>query len=98
MKRRATIIGIAAASVAASITVLIIWMMQPSYDDTVRGCQKALAAQSKAGGEGMPSACRDVKEDDYMGLVVGQALDDMPEKDRNLLDYYDDGSINDSIG
>lgn len=98
MKRRATIIGIAAVSVAASITVLIIWMMQPSYDDTVKGCQKALAAQSEAGGEGKPSACKDVKEDDYMGLIVGQAFDELPQEDQDLLDYHDDGSINDSIG
>lgn len=98
MKRRATIIGVAAVSVAASITMLIVWLMQPSYDDIVKDCQKALAAQSAAAGEGKPSACQDVEEDDYMGLVVGQAFDDLPQEDQDLLDYHDDGSINDSIG
>lgn len=30
----------------------------------MRDCQKALVAQTKAGGEGRPNACRNVKDDD----------------------------------
>ncbi|MGI5408002.1 hypothetical protein ACQEV9_14525 [Streptomyces chartreusis] len=38
--------------------------VRPSFDDIVRDCQKALVAQTKAGGEGRPNACKDVKDDD----------------------------------
>lgn len=74
------------------------WLTRPSYDDIVKDCQTALVAQTKAGGKGKPSACEDVKEDDYAALVMSNAIDGMSKKDRDMLDYYDDGSINDSLG
>ncbi|MFB7930435.1 hypothetical protein ACFC4C_15125 [Streptomyces sp. NPDC056039] len=99
MKRRTiTIISAAALAFVGLATGLIIWLLQPSYDDIVKGCQKALAAQSKADREGKPNACKDVKEDDYGALVISNAFDNLPQKDQDVLDYYDDGSINDSIG
>ncbi|MFE8991231.1 hypothetical protein ACFYMI_26045 [Streptomyces collinus] len=99
MKRRTiAIISAAALSTAGLTTGLIVWLSQPSYEDIVKGCQKALAAQSKAGGEGKPSACKDVKKDDYGALVLSNAFDNLPQKDQDILDYYDDGSANDSIG
>jgi hypothetical protein len=99
MKRRTiAIISVAALAVAGLVTGLVIWLLQPSYDDIVKDCQKALAAQSKAGGEGKPSACKDVKKDDYGALVLSNAFNNLPQKDQDILDYYDDGSVNDSIG
>ncbi|CAM5590020.1 hypothetical protein [Streptomyces purpurascens] len=99
MKRRSiAIISAAALTVAGLTTGLIVWLSQPSYDDIVKDCQKALAAQSKAGGEGKPSDCNGVKKDDYGALVISNAFDNLPQKDQDVLDYYDDGSINDSIG
>ncbi|MGA4896742.1 hypothetical protein ACPCAJ_02085 [Streptomyces griseoincarnatus] len=98
MQRRTVIISAASAAVVAAFTGLIVWLSQPSYDDVVKECQQALAAQMKADGEGRPDACQDVKDDDYDALLLNAAFQNLPEKDRKMLDYYDDGSINDSIG
>lgn len=98
-KRRRTLIVIAAVAVAAlAIAGTVVWVNATSYDDTVAACKKALTAQMKAGGEGKPSACKDVKQDDYDALVVANVIDGMSKKDRDMLDYYDDGSIDGSLG
>ncbi|MFH9823027.1 hypothetical protein [Streptomyces bobili] len=97
-RRTIALISSAGIAVAGAATGLTIWLSQPSYDDIVTGCQKALAAQSKAGGKGKPSACNDVKEDDFSALALANAFDNLPQKDQDTLDYFDDGTINDSIG
>ncbi|MEV6105720.1 hypothetical protein AB0M28_13535 [Streptomyces sp. NPDC051940] len=98
MHHRRTIIITASAAIAAALIWLAIWLSQPSYDDIVRDCLKALDAQDAAGTKGKPDACSDVKEDDYVALIVSRTFKKMPVEDQKLLDYYDDGSINDSIG
>ena len=97
MQRRTTIISAAAVAVAAAITGLVVWLMQPSYDDIANDCIAALKERTDTD-KSKPEACDGLKEDDYMALVVSQAFNDLPQKDQDLLDYYDDGSINDSIG
>lgn len=97
-KKLRNLIIAAAVAVALAIGGAVYWISQPSYDEIVKGCQKALAAQSKAGGKGKPGACMDVKKDDYDKIVFLNAFDGLPKKDRDLLDYYDNGTIDGSIG
>jgi hypothetical protein len=96
-KKRRNLLVAAVLAVALAIGGTAYWLSRPSYDDIVKGCQKALTAQLKAGGKGKPSACNDVKKDDYDTLVIANVIDGMSKKDRDLLDYYDDGSINGSL-
>jgi len=49
----------------------------PSYNETVKNCQNALAKQYKADGKGKPSECNEVKKDDYDALVLDAALGDL---------------------
>lgn len=97
MRRRT--IWIIAAAVAAALAIAggVVWLTATPYSETVANCQKALVAQTKAGGKGKPSACQDVKDDDYDEIVMANVLDGMSKKDRDMLDYYDDGSINGSL-
>jgi hypothetical protein len=76
-KKRRNLITAAAAALALTIGGIAYWISQPSYDDIVKGCEKALAAQYKAGGKGKPSACNDVKSDDYDTLVLNAAMGDL---------------------
>ncbi|MFJ8995583.1 hypothetical protein ACIRQH_34910 [Streptomyces sp. NPDC102279] len=96
--RRTTWIIAAVIAAALAIGGGAYWISRPSYDDIVKDCQKALIAQTKAGGKGKPSACEDVKDDDYTALVMSNAIDGMSKKDRDMLDYYDNGTIDGSIG
>lgn len=73
-KRRNLIIA-AVVAVALAIGGGAYWLSRPSYDDIVKGCQKALTAQAKAGGKGKPDACNDVKKGDYDTLVIGSVID-----------------------
>lgn len=63
-------------------------------------CQKALSPAATE--THRPDACKDLSEDDYQTLltawVLKHAIDDMPKKDQDTLDYYDDGEINGSVG
>ncbi|MFF3928580.1 hypothetical protein [Streptomyces hirsutus] len=74
MQRRTITISAAALTIAAAITGLIVWLIQPSYDDIVKDCQKALAAQLDADGKGRPDACKDVKDDDFDALLMNAIL------------------------
>lgn len=97
--RRRTILIIASVVVVIAGVGLTVWLLtRPTYAETLKTCEKALAAQTKAGVKGRPSACEDVKEDDYSEILVGNALDGMSKKDRDMLDYYDNGTIDGSIG
>ncbi|WP_435252048.1 hypothetical protein [Streptomyces tendae] len=63
-------------------------------------CQKALS--SEATKTNRPDACKDLSQEDYdtllMAWSLNHAIDEMPEQDQQLLDKYDDGELNDSIG
>ncbi len=85
-KRRLPLIIVAVLAVALAIGGTVYWLSRPSYDEIVKGCQKALAAQSKAGGKGKPSACNDVKKDDYDTLVLSSVIDGLgwTDKDGNF--------------
>ncbi|AVH59981.1 MULTISPECIES: hypothetical protein [Streptomyces] len=100
MSRRTVLIILSAAVAALVIAGAVVWLNAKSYDDTVAACKKALDSSSTK--THRPSACEGVKQDDYDALLVGWALkhafDDMPKSDQDMLDYYDDGSINGSIG
>jgi hypothetical protein len=91
MRRRTAIISTTALAVAGAATGLGVWLSQPSYDDVVKGCEKALTAQAKAGGTGKPGACKGVKSDDYAALALHQAmgglgwLDDNGDFDENKM-------------
>jgi hypothetical protein len=97
-KRRLPLIAAAVLAVALAIGGTVYWLSRPSYDEIVKGCQKALAAQYKADGKGKPSACNDVKSDDYDALVLNAAmghlgwLDDNGNFDENKMldDTLDD--------
>jgi hypothetical protein len=99
MRRRTAIISTTALAIAGAATGLGLWFSPPSYDDIVKGCSKALS--SEATKTHRPSACEGVKQDDYETLLMGwtlkHALADMPKDDQDLLDYYDDGSVNGSL-
>ncbi|MFH8737969.1 hypothetical protein [Streptomyces sp. NPDC017964] len=99
MQFKRTHIIIAALVIAAGVAVAIWLVVRPSYDDIVKGCQKELDSSSTKAHR--PDACKDVSQKDYETLLMGwtmkHALDDMPKKDRDILDYYDDGSINGSL-
>jgi hypothetical protein len=85
-KRRLGLIAAAVTAVALAIGVTVHWLNQPSYNDIVNACGKALVAQVKAGGQGKPSACDGVKKDDYDTLVFGSAIDGLgwTDKDGNF--------------
>lgn len=50
-RRRRNILIAAAVAVALIVGGGLYWLTRPSYDDIVKGCQKALVAQVKAGGK-----------------------------------------------
>lgn len=97
MRRTTVLVSAGALTVAGGVAGLVLWLSQPSYDDRVQDCAAALK-ERPAGDKAKPNACEDVKDDDYMELLLSNSIDRMPKKDRDTLDYFDDGSINDSIG
>lgn len=101
MRRRTVWIILPAVVAVIAVAGLVVWLNAESREDRLADCQKAVAAYDfdahpvEEGGR-VPG-CEGVEEDAYMGLIVGNALDDMPKGDKDLLDYYDDGSINGSV-
>ncbi|MFI0961809.1 hypothetical protein ACH4S8_10440 [Streptomyces sp. NPDC021080] len=79
--RRRDLIVAAAVAGALAIGGAVYWIARPSYDDIVRGCQRALVAQYEADGRGRPSACDGVKGDDYDALVLNAALGNLGRLD-----------------
>ncbi|MFB7245652.1 hypothetical protein ACFCYX_24715 [Streptomyces populi] len=75
-RRRNLIVAVAVAG-ALAVGGIIYWAGRPSYNDIVKGCQRALVAQYEADGRGKPSACDGVKGDDYDALVLGAAMGDL---------------------
>lgn len=82
--RRATI-ALSAAAVLATGSI-VVWAIQPSYDDIVEDCIAALEGQSE-GETARPSACEDVKDEDYTTIRMGQILEGEGW-------FNEDGSVN----
>ncbi|MFD4547260.1 hypothetical protein [Streptomyces sp. NPDC058466] len=96
-RRRRNLITAAIVAVAAlAIAGTVVWMNAKSYDEKVADCKKALDSTASRGHR--PAACEGVKQGDYDALLVGWTLKHLPKSDRDVLDYYDDGSIDGSIG
>jgi hypothetical protein len=99
MRNRPVII-VTALVVAAGLAATIWAFMRPTHDEIVNRCQKAI--DSSATKTHRPDACKDLSQDDYdtllMGWALENAMDGMSKKDRDTLDYFDDGSINGSTG
>ncbi|NUS78479.1 MAG: hypothetical protein HOV70_20085 [Streptomyces sp.] len=80
----------------------VVWFRAESYDDKVADCKRLIAAHDfdadpvEEGGT-LPG-CEGLKRDDYLALILSNTINDMSNDDKDLLDYYDDGTINDSIG
>lgn len=81
--RNRPVILVISLLVVAGIAATVWAFLRPTYGDTVSSCEKALAAQFKAGGKGKPDACRDVKEDDYSAILMSQIMDDEGWLDEN---------------
>jgi hypothetical protein len=96
--KRSHIIG--ALVVAAGVALTAWLIIRPTHDEMAKACEKALNSSSTK--THRPDACKDLSQEDYDTLLTGwvleNVLDDMPKSDRDRLDYYDDGSINGSIG
>jgi hypothetical protein len=103
MRRRTVWIILSAAVAAALIAAgAVVWFRAESYEDKVADCKRAVAvhdfdADPVAEG-GTLAGCEGVDRDDYLALVVANAISDMPEDQRDLLDYSDNGTIDGSIG
>jgi hypothetical protein len=70
-----------------------------SQDEIAKECEAALT--EKATKANRPPECEGLSQKNYdavlMNWALKNALDEMPKKQRDTLDYYDDGSINGSI-
>ncbi|MEU5596656.1 hypothetical protein [Streptomyces sp. NPDC020298] len=95
MRHRKLAILAAAFVIAAGAAVAVWLMLRPSYDDVVKGCQKALAEQYKADEKGKPDACKDVHADDYDALVMQAAMDHLGWTDEN--GDFDENKMLDSV-
>ena len=86
-----------AAALTAATLLLAALTGCSSY--SVEDCQHAVTSHSTK--TDRPTECQDLSQKDYETLLldhaVKEALHGMDKKDRDLLDYYDDGSINGSI-
>lgn len=99
-RRNRPVIIVIALVVAAGIGATVWAFARTTYDEHVAACEKALT--SSATKTDRPDACKELSQDDYDTLLMGWALDnafkDMPKKDRDTLDLFDDGSVNGSVG
>lgn len=101
MSRRVWII-LSAVAAALVVAAVVVWVRAESYEDKVADCKRAISvydfeANPVEEGGAIPG-CEDVKRDDYLALVLSNTISNMPEDDKDLLDYYDNGTIDDSIG
>jgi len=81
MRRRTAIISTSALAIAGAATGLGIWLSQPSYDDIVKGCQKALTSSSTK--THRPAACEGLKQDDYDVVLMHWVLEQQGVFDKN---------------
>ncbi|WP_190122816.1 hypothetical protein [Streptomyces inusitatus] len=91
MRTRTTTAAITAALLLAALSGC------SSY--SVEDCQRAITDKSTA--DSRPTECEDLSQKDYddalLDWAVKNSLKKMDKKDQDTLDYFDDGSINDSI-
>lgn len=102
MRRRTVIVLLSAVVAVIAVAGTIVWLNAESYDDKVADCKRAIAiydfdANPVDEGGAVPG-CEDLKRDDYLALVLSNTIDGMSKKDRDMLDYYDNGTIDGSIG
>ncbi|MCX5365930.1 hypothetical protein OG864_45350 [Streptomyces sp. NBC_00124] len=100
MSRRTVAIILSVAAVAIAVAGAIVWFNAESYEDTVASCRKGI--DSSATKTNRPEVCEGVTQDDYDALLVSWTLkhtfDDMSKTDQDMLDYYDNGKIDGSVG
>lgn len=101
--RRCTVIILLSVVVTAIVVAGgIVWFNAESYDDKVADCKRAVAAYDFDANPveegGTVPGCEDLKRDDYLALVLSNTIDNMPKDDKDMLDYYDNGTIDGSIG
>lgn len=82
-----------------TVTAALLLALTGCSSYSVEDCQKAITDSSTK--TNRPKQCEDLSQDDYDTLLVDRALkkslSEMDPKERDMLDYYDDGSINGSI-
>ena len=87
------------ALVAVALLVATLTACGKSEAEQQADCQKALTAEATR--TNRPEACEPLSQDDYntllMAYTLENAIGDMPKEDQDLLDYGDDGELNDSI-
>lgn len=66
----------------AATTLLAGCSSEPSYDESVQQCAKALEARH-LDDKTKPAACKPLKEDDYTLLVMSKAMDGLGWTDEN---------------
>lgn len=102
MRRRSVIIILSVALTAVAAVGAFFWFRADSYDDKIADCKRLIAAHDfdanpvEEGGT-LPG-CEELKRDDYLALLLANTIDDMPKEQRDVLDYYDNGTIDGSIG
>ncbi|GGZ53161.1 hypothetical protein [Streptomyces rubiginosohelvolus] len=71
-----------------------------SSDYTADDCAAAINGTSTK--TNRPTECQDIPADDYETILLNQAVKEaingLDQDDQDLLDYHDDGSLNESIG
>jgi hypothetical protein len=90
-----------ARAVLATVAILVATLTAcgKSEAEQQADCQKALTAEATKSNR--PEPCEPLSQDVYTTLLMAYTLEntigDMSEKDQDLLDYGDDGELNDSI-
>ncbi|WP_282695484.1 hypothetical protein [Streptomyces sp. CC208A] len=87
------------ALTTASLIVTLTLTLTGCSSYTVNDCRKALTDTSTE--TNRPKECQDISQADYEALLMSRdldkALDGLSDEDKDLLDYHDDGQLNDSI-
>lgn len=88
-----------AAAALTAATLLLTATLTACSSYSVEDCQHAITSKSTK--TDRPTECQDISQKDYetilMNWAVKNALNGMDKKDRDTLDYFDDGSINGSL-
>ncbi|MEV5445244.1 hypothetical protein AB0N23_22290 [Streptomyces sp. NPDC052644] len=86
-------------AVAAALLLATLTACGKSEAEMQADCRAALTEASTK--TNRPDACKDLSDEDYelilLHYAVTGAINDMPQEDQDVLDYHDDGKLNDSI-
>ncbi|MFI8930721.1 hypothetical protein ACIG3E_24005 [Streptomyces sp. NPDC053474] len=96
MRRSTILIPAGVLAVAGGLTGAVLWLTQPTYDDRVNDCARALKEPHTERGEGRPEECVGVKDGDFSALVVDAALDESGWVDEN--GDFDKNKMLDDVG